>query len=445
MDAQTQKLIDQASHLVQAAISAGADDADAVVVRARSQSVTVRLGQVEATQSSESDALSLRVFHQGRVATIAAHRNADVVALAERAVDMAKVSPLNPYEGLADPALLVKVPRDLELFDTTVLSTAQMTQQALEMEQAACDVAGVSTCAGSSVGQGLGGLVLVTSHGFCGHYMTSHFSRSCSAVAGEGTNMERDYDFSHALHVNDLENPCVIGQQAGLRAVRRQGSQRMPTGRVDVVFEPRIARSIAGHLAACVNGTAVVRKTSLLRDKMGKKIMAEGVVVSDDPLRIRGLASRPFDGEGVEGLPLNIIEDGILHHWLLSCAAARELALQTNGRGVRASGSIAPASSNFAIEAGNCSPQQLIASVQDGLYVTELVGHGVDLVTGQYSRGASGFRIEKGEITHPVSEVTLGSDLLHMFAHLTPANDLDRAYATAAPTLLIEGMTLAGL
>jgi len=413
-------------------------------MRARSKNVTVRLGQVEATQSSESDGLSLRVFYQGRVATISADKSGDVNALAARAVEMAKVAPLNPYEGLADSSLLVKNPRDLDLFDASDISTDEMTQQAIEMEQAALAVEGVTNSGGAGVGQGLGGLVLVTSHGFCAQYVSSHFSRSCSAVAGSKTNMERDYDYTHALHLSALENPVTIGKNAGMRAVRRLGAKQMPTAMVDVVFEPRIARSIASHLAACVNGAAVARKTSLLRDKMGAKIMRDGVVVRDDPLRLRGLASRPFDGEGVEGALLDVVEDGVLQHWLLSCSAARELGLHTNGRGVRSSGSVSPSSTNFSIEAGNDSPESLIASIKNGIYVTELVGHGVDLVTGQYSRGASGFCIENGELTYPVSEVTLGSDLLHMFAHLTPANDLDRGFATASPTLLIEGMTLAG-
>jgi len=444
MDVQTQGLIDKASQLVEVAKKAGADGADAVVIRARSKNVTVRLGKVEATQSSESDGLSLRVFYQGRVAAISADRSGDVNALAARAVAMAKVSPPNPYEGLADSGLLVKNPRDLDLFDASDLSIDEMTQQAREMEQAALDVEGVTNSGGASVGQGLGGMVLVTSHGFCAHYTSSHFSRSCSAVAGSKTGMERDYDYMHALHLNALESPAVIGANAGMRAVRRLGAKQMPTGMVDVVFEPRIARGIAYHLASCVNGAAVARKTSLLRDRMGKKIMARGVVVRDDPLRLRGTASRPFDGEGVEGAPLDVIEDGILQHWLLSYSVARELGLHTNGRGVRSSGFVSPSSSNFSIEAGEATPEKLIASVKHGIYVSELVGHGVDLVTGQYSRGASGFCIENGELTYPVSEVTLGSNLLHMFAHLTPANDLDRGFATASPTLLIEGMTLAG-
>jgi len=439
-----EKLIDKASGLVEAACKAGADGADAVVVRSSANSVSVRLGKVETTQAAESDDFSLRVFVEGRVATVSANMGSDTGALAMRAVAMAKVAPVNPYEGLADSHLLVKAMRDLDLFDQTTPTSEQMIEEALAMEAAALEVKGVTNSGGAGVGYGGAGLVLVTSHGFCGSYEVSHFSRSCSALAGEGTLMERDYDYTTAVHAQDLDAAQEIGKNAGLRAVRRLKPKRMKTGQVDVIFEPRMARSIVGHLAACVNGAAVARKTSLLRDKMGAKIMGDAITVSDDPLRLRGLASRPFDGEGVEGQKLTIIEGGVLQNWLLSCASAEELGLVSNGRGARSGNSVSPSSSNFVLEEGTHTAEELIANVRNGIYVTELVGHGVDLVTGQYSRGASGFRIENGQLTHPVSEVTLGSDLLHMFAHLTPADDLDRRFATAAPTLLIEGMALAG-
>jgi len=440
----TQRLIDKAAALVEAAKQAGADAGDAVVVRSGSTAVSVRLGQVETTQAAQSDDFSLRVFVQGRVASVSANMGSDTKLLAERAVAMAKVAPINPYEGLADEHLLVKNLLELDLFDNTHLTTEQMTETALAMEAAALEVNGVSNSGGAGVSQGNAGLVLVTSHGFCGHYNVSYFSRSCSALAGEGVQMERDYDYTSAVYLDDLDDGQDIGKNAGLRAVRRLNGKRMPTGQVDVIFEPRMARSLASHLASCVNGASVARKTSLLRDKMGAKIMGNNLNVTDDPLRKRSTASHPFDGEGVEGQKLSIIKDGVLQNWLLSCASAKELGLVTNGRGSRSGNSVSPSSSNFAIETGNFTPEQLISGVKNGLYVTELVGHGVDFVTGQYSRGASGFRIENGQLTHPVSEVTLGSDLLHMFAHIIPADDLDRRFSTAAPTLLIEGMALAG-
>ncbi|RCL00724.1 MAG: PmbA protein [Candidatus Tokpelaia sp. JSC189] len=444
MDAATQGLVDKASALVKAAKKAGADASDAIVIRTRSKSITVRLGKVEVTEAAESDDFSLRVFVGNRMASVSANLACQPDVLANRAVAMAKVASKNLYEGLADDSLLTRKPQDLDLLDSYETDSQKMTEDALATETAALAVLGVTNSGGASTSQSVGCLVLVTSHGFCGHYMSSHFGRSCSAIAGEGTAMERDYDYSSALHFADMNSCETVGRNAGERAVRRLNPRQVKTGSVNVIFDPRMARGIAGHLAAMVNGASVARKTSLLRDKLGQRIMKPGVRVSDNPLRKRGAASRPFDGEGVEGIPLDIVENGVLKTWLLSCSAALELGLETNGRAVRSSSSVPPACTNFAIEPGNIAPEDMIRDVGNGFYVTELFGHGVDLVAGQYSRGASGLWIENGVLTYPVSEVTLGSDLLHMLSHLTPANDLDRCYGIAAPTLLVEGMILAG-
>ena len=436
--------IDKASALVEAARKAGADSSDAVIVRSRSVSVSVRLGKVEATEASENDDFSLRVFVGKKVASISANLSADPISLAERAVAMAKVSPENPFEGLADCTRLVKAPKDLDLFDPFVPDSKYLTEKALETENSALSVKGVTNSDGASAGYGSGGLVLVTSDGFCGSYQSSRFSFSCSALAGEGTAMERDYDYTTALHHEDLDKTTTIGKNAGERAVRRLNAQKPKTGTVNVIFEPRMARTIASHIASMVNGAAVARKTSLLQNRMGEQIMKPTITVTDQPLKKRGNSSRPFDGEGVEGVPLNVIENGVLRHWFLSSSVARELHLETNGHGVRSASSVQPASTNFSIEPGEKSPDEMMKAIKKGFYVTELFGHGVDLVTGQYSRGASGFWIENGELAYPVSEVTLGSNLIDMLSHLTPASDIDRRYGTAAPTLLIEGMTLAG-
>ncbi|MCZ2203340.1 TldD/PmbA family protein [Bartonella sp. A05] len=436
--------IDKAASLVEAAKRSGADAADAVIIRSHSVRVSVRLGKVETTEASESDDFTLRVFVGKKVASVSANLSAYPQDLAERAVAMAKASPDSLFEGLADKERLVTCPKELDLFDDFVPQSHFLTEDALKMEAAALDVKGVSNSGGAATTYGSGGLVLVTSDGFCGSYRSSCFSRSCSALAGEGTAMERDYDYTTSLHFSDLEAAETIGRNAGLGAVRRLGAVRAATGVVNVIFDPRMARGIAGHIASMVNGALVARKTSLLQNLRGKRVMKPDVNVTDQPLKLRGNASRPFDGEGVEGQALNIIENGVLQNWLLSSSSARELGLETNGRGVRSASLVQPSSTNFAIEPGLVSPHDMVKDVQNGFYVTELFGHGIDFVTGQYSRGAAGFWIENGEIAYPVSEVTLGSDLLHMLAHLTPASDIDRRYGTAAPTLLIEGMTLAG-
>lgn len=438
------KLIDRVASLVEAAKKAGATEADAVAVRGRSTGVSVRLGKVEATESSESDSVSLRVFVGRRVASVSATANAHAQTLAERAVAMARVSPEDPYQGLADAVLLARSLRDLDLFDPTELSADQLKESALEGEAAGMAVPGVTNSGGSGAGFGLGGLVLATSHGFLGQYAASRFSRSVSVIAGEGTAMERDYEYSSRLHHSELDSAEIIGRKAGERAVRRLGAVKAKTGRVDVVFDPRVARGIAGHLGAAINGASVARRTSFLRDMMGRQVASSRVTMIDEPLRVRGQASRPFDGEGVEGARLAMVEKGVLNHWFLSTSAARELGLTTNGRGARSGSSVSPASTNLSIEAGERSPGDLIGALKSGFYVTEVFGQGVDMVTGEYSRGASGFWIENGRLAWPVSEVTIASNLKTMFLGMEPADDLDRNHATASPTLLIEGMTLAG-
>lgn len=438
------RLDDRVAALVEAAKHAGADAADAVAVLSRSASVSVRLGKVESTDASEADNASLRVFVGKRVASVSATAGSDPKTLAERAVAMARVSPEDPFQGLADPALLAGSIRDLDLFDDTAVSPDELKNAALATEAAALAVQGVTNSGGGGASAGFGGLVLATSHGFLGRYRASRFSRSVSAVAGEGTGMERDYDFSTRLHYAELDSPEKIGRSAGERAVRRLKPRKAKTGRIPVVFDPRVARGIAGHLAGAINGAAVARKTSFLRDMMGRQVASAGITVTDEPLKRRGPSSRPFDGEGVEGEKLVMVDEGVLKHWFLSTSAARELGLATNGRGVRASSSVNPSSTNLAIEPGERTPEELIRSVGSGFYVTEVIGQGVNMVTGEYSRGASGFWIENGELAYPVSEVTIASNLKDMFLAMVPANDIDRNFGTAAPTLLIEAMTLAG-
>lgn len=442
---ETASLLARAGELIDRAREAGADAADAVVVRGRSSSVSVRLGKVEGTEASESDDFSLRVFVGRRVASVSANPGFDLKVLAERAVAMAKASPEDPYATLAAEADLAKDWPDLQLYDPTEVSADQLTEAALAAEAAALAVSGVTNSGGAGASAGMGGLVLATSHGFSGAYSASRFGRSVSVIAGEGTKMERDYDFDSALYFADLRASEEIGREAAARAVRRLNPRQVPTAKnVTVVFDPRVARGIAGHIAGAINGAAVARKTSFLRDRMGKQVLKAGLSVTDDPLIVRGPSSRPFDGEGVTGRRLAMIEDGVLQHWFLSTSTANELGLKTNGRGVRGGTSVTPASTNLALEPGDILPEELIRSVGNGFYVTELIGQGVNMVTGEYSRGASGYWIENGELTFPVSEVTVASNLADMFLRITPANDIDRSFGVAAPTLAVEGMTLAG-
>lgn len=437
-------LTDQAAALVEAARRAGADAADAVVVRSASLAVSVRDGKVENTNAAESDDFSLRVFVGKKVASVGATPSSNPVSLAERAVAMAKVSPEDPYQGLANETLLARDLPDLDLADHTTPDAGELTEAAKVMDAAALAVEGVTRSGAASASAGRGGMVLVTSHGFHGAYSATHYTRSVSAVAGEGTQMERDYDFCHRLHHADLEASSAIGQRAGERAVRRLGARKAQTGSVPVVFDPRVARSIAGHLSGALNGAAIARKSGFLKDAMGETVAASNIQFIDDPLVPRGAGSRPFDGEGVAGQRLAMVEDGVLKHWFLASPQARQLGLSTNGRASRSGSSMSPSSTNTWLAAGDSTPDDLIAAIDSGFYVTEVFGHGVNMVTGEYSRGASGFWIDKGEITYPVSEITIASNLKDMFMRMVPANDLDLNYSTAAPTLMIEGMTVAG-
>lgn len=444
MDEHGQILLDRASSLVEAARKAGADAADAVAVRSRSTSVTVRNGKVEGTDASESDDMSLRVFVGRKVASVSAAATADAAMLAGRAVAMARVSPDDPYNGLAEPARLARSWPDLDMHDPASVDAVRLTDDALAMEAAALGVEGVTKSSGAGASAGLGGFVLVTSDGFSGAYRGTRFSRSVSVIAGEGTGMERDYEFSSRTHFADLDEAAEIGRKAGERAARRVGGRKMPTGKFDVVFDPRVSRSVLGHLSGAINGGSVARKATFLKDRMGEMIANPAITVIDDPHRPRGGGSRAFDGEGVANGRLVMVEDGILNQWFLSTSVARELGLETNGRGVRGGSVVNAGSTNLSIEPGSVTPRDMIRDVGTGFYVTEVFGQGVDIVTGEYSRGASGFWIENGELAFPVSEVTIASNLRDMFLRMIPADDLDRSFSTAAPTLLVEGMTLAG-
>ncbi len=437
-----------AERLVQAARAAGADAADAVAMRSVSQSVEVRDGAVEESQRSEGDDMGLRVLVGQRQAVVSTNdlKGDGIKALAERAVAMARVAPEDRFVGLADPALLAKRFPDLDLADPSLPTVIELERKARAAEAAGLEVKGVSKSGGASASAGIGGVVLVTSHGFSGAYLASQYSVSMQAIAGEGTAMETDYDYSSTLHASDLEAPERVGRTAGERAAARLNPRKVSTKKVPVVFDTRVAGSLIGHLASAINGSSIARKTSFLRDRLGDRLFASGINVIDDPLRRRGLRSRPFDGEGVACARMALIEDGVLKTWLLDCATARELGLKTTGHAQRgASSTPSPGASNLHLEPGQQTPEVLIGDIEDGFYVTDLIGMGVNGVTGDYSRGAAGFWIENGERTYPVSEVTIAGHLTEMYRSLTPANDLKFRYGTNSPTVRIEGLTIAGV
>ena len=439
-------LTDLAERLVTAARRAGADAADALAVRSVSLAVEVREGAMEESERSEGDEVGLRVFVGRRQAVVSSNDvKADVVGLAERAVAMARAAPEDPFAGLADPAQLARDIPDLDLLDPDLPSVALLEERARRAESAALAVKGVTKSGGASASAGIGGMVLVTSQGFRGAYLNSGQSVSMTAIAGEGTAMERDYDYSSALHGADLDAPEKVGRSAGERTVERLNPRKVDTKRVPVVFDRRVAGSLVGHLAGAINGSAVARKTSFLKDRLGERLFRSGIDVIDDPRRRRGLRSRPFDAEGVATHRLAVVEDGVLKSWFLDSATGRELGFATTGHAQRGvSSTPSPGPSNLHLSAGADTPEALLADIAEGFYVTDLIGMGVNQVTGDYSRGASGFWIENGRRSYPVSEVTIAGNLVEMFRMLSPANDLEFRFGTNAPTLRVEGLTVAG-
>lgn len=433
-----------ARRLVEAARKAGADKADAVAVRGVSMSVGVRLGAVEDSERAEGDDFGLRVFVGRRTATVSANVLSDPTVLAERAVAMARVAPEDPWADLLDEAMLARAIADLDMVDPSTPDAAELTARALACEDAARAVLGVTNSGGASASWSLAGLVLVTSHGFSGGWLRTSHSLSVSAVAGTGTGMQRDWDASSKIFGADLDPAELVGRRAGERAVARLAPRKMETGTATVIWEPRAATGLVGHFVSAINGAAIARKTSFLKDRRGARVFAPGITILDDPRKVRGLASRPFDGEGMAGAPLTLVEDGILQDWLLDGASARELGLVSNGRASRGTGSPSPGSTNVTLKPGTRSREELIASIDRGLLVTDMIGSGVNGITGDYSRGASGFLIEKGEIGPAVSEVTVAGNLSDMFARLVPGSDLESRFAIAAPSVMIEGLTIAG-
>lgn len=433
--------------LLQKAKALGAEAADAMVYDSTSLSSSVRLGKLEDSDRSEARDLGLRVFVGQRQASVSSNDFSEetLSTLAERAVAMARLAPEDPYCGLADPSLFASSSADLDLEDTAAPTTQALTETSLMAETAGLEVSGVTNSLGAGAGWGRVEVVFATSNGFAGSYASTSYSTSCSVLAGEGAHMERDYDGHSARHYGDLRTANEIGQTAGQRAVAKLSPQKVKSQSVPVIYDPRVAMTLVGHFSGAINGASISRGTSFLKDFLGDRVFQQGITISDDPHRVRGLGSKLFDGEGVQNSKKNLIEDGVLSTWLLNSASAKQLGLKTSGHASRGTGGPPGISTtNLYLGAGSSSPKDLLGDIQSGFYVTSLIGQGVNMITGDYSRGASGFWIENGEITFPVSEVTIAGNLKEMFLNLAPANDLEFKYATNAPTLRVEGMTIAG-
>ncbi|MBN8925019.1 MAG: modulator protein [Rhodospirillales bacterium 69-11] len=438
--------LDLLADLIARARAAGADAADALLVSGTSLSAQCRLGKREHVERAEGRDLGLRVFLGQRAAIVSATAvdPNGFDALVERALAMAKVVPEDRYAGLAETAAPPEA-IDLDLVDPTEPDTEALITRAMAAEDAALSVAGITNSEGADAGFSRSEVTLVTSAGFAGHRVRTSHSVSCTALAGSGTEMQRDYDYHATVHLADLDDPTAIGHSAAERALARMNPTRPKTAAIPVVYDPRVSASLLGHLLGAINGASVARGSSFLKEKLGQRVFAPGIFVHEDPRRRRGLRSREFDGEGTPTVARALVEDGVLTTWLLDSAAARQLGMRSTGHASRGTGGPpAPSATNVSMAGGTMSPAELMADIRLGFYVTELIGMGVNGVTGDYSRGASGFMIRDGALAEPVAEVTIAGSLPQMFAALVPANDLVLRRGMDAPTIRVDGMTMAG-
>ncbi|MEA3064436.1 MAG: PmbA protein [Sphingomonadales bacterium] len=438
----------RAAALVERAGRAGADAADALYYADASTGVQVRLGELEDVSRAEGEAMSLRFFVGRRSASVTSSDLSDeaLAALVERAGAMAREAPEDPWSGLApEDRLMLGAGPDVEADDGADPLPVDLKARALAVEEAGRGVAGITNSEGAGASAGRTVIALATSHGFCRGYSTSGYSASASLIAGSAGEMQRDYAYHSVRHYAELEDPETIGRRAAERAVARLSPARLASGTMPVIFDPRVGDSLLGHLIAAIGGPAITRRTSFLLDREGELIFPEGITIRDDPHRRRGLRSKPFDGEGLPTRPSDLVECGRLTGWLLDSASARQLGRVPTGHASRgAAGGPGVGATNVHMEPGALGREQLIGEVDRGVYVTQLIGQGVNPVTGDYSRGASGFIIEKGRLGPAVEEITIAGNLLDMFAKLTPADDLRFRRPVNVQTLRIDGMTVAG-
>lgn len=444
----TQEAAARAHDLVQRARKVGADACDAAYIASASQGVSVRLGKLEDLERSEAEQISLRVFVGKRTASIGSSDMSDaaLAELAERAIAMARAAPQDEFSGLAPEDRLASGEfASLDLIDGGETDPEVLRRTAEEAEDAARAVAGVTNSEGGSAHAGHNTFALATSTGFAAAYAGTSHSLSAVVLAGEAGHRQRDYAWRQARHAADLPSPQEIGQMAGERAVAKVDPARVKGGQMPLVFSPRVAGTFVGHLTGAMSGAAIARGASFLLGKEDEELFAPDLRIVEEPHRPRGLRSRPFDGEGLPTHARDLVANGKVTGWLMNVAAAAKLGLPLTGHASRSgNGSPGVSTSNVHLAAGNVSPADLMADIESGIYVTELIGHGVNGVTGDYSRGAVGFRIENGTITKPVAEFTVAGNLLEMFKRMTPADDLEWFRVTNVPTLRIDGMTVAG-
>ena len=447
------KLNDQdvMSLMIETALTQGASEADCVLSRSRGVSLTRRLGKDETIERYEDFDTGLRVFIGNKIASVSTNENSEsaLKEVVARAIDMAKIAPEDEFAMIANKSTLesfsVNNDISIESYDNNEPDIDIIRSRAAEAEDSALSIKGITNSDGADASWGEGETLLMTSNGFLGHSKKSNHGVSVVVIAEKDGKMERDYDYSSKVFGKDLKSSKLIGIKAAENTLARIGASKPVTGKYPVVFGPRVAKSISSHIASAINGSAIARKTSFLKDMMNKQIISSEVNIVDNPFLKRGLGSRLFDGEGLGCSERLMVKDGILQGWLLDLSSAKQLNMKPTGNARRGiNGPPSPSTSNFMIMPGNISPEDLILDINDGFYITDMIGSSVSLVTGDYSRGASGFWIKNGKLSQPISEATIAGNLKDMFMSLEPANDLDLSFSVTSPTLLIDGMTIAG-
>ncbi|WGF89957.1 TldD/PmbA family protein [Marinivivus vitaminiproducens] len=427
--------------------AAGADAADVLLIESASLAVNRRLGRIDRLERAESVDLGLRVFVGRRHAVVATGdlSPGGLARAAEQAVGIARAVPEDAFAGLAEPGQISRAMPDLGLDADDEPDVEALLARAALAEDTALAGDRITNSEGAEASWSASTITLAATNGFVGSYRRSSHSLAVSVVAGEGTAMERDYDYATSVRGADLTDPAAIGRSAAERAARRLGAVKVRSQAVPVVYDPRVANSLVGHVLSAINGSAVARRTTFLRDRMGEAVLGSGISIVEDPFLAGGRRSRPFDAEGIAPAPRRLIDRGVLTSWLLDLSTARQLGLASTGHAARGVGSNpSPSASNVVMEAGTIARDDLLGDIKEGFYVTEMIGMGLNLLTGDYSRGASGFWIENGRLTYPVSEITIAGNLKDMFHHMTPADDLEIRYGIDAPTVRVDGLTLAG-
>ena len=437
--------------LIDTALSSGASAADCVLSRSRGVSLTRRLGKDETIERYEDFDTGLRVFVGNKIASVSTNENSETAIkdVARRAVDMAKIAPQDDFSLIASQEILEEFPINealsVDSYDKVEPNIDIIRDRAKEVEDTALSVKGITNSDGADASWGEGETLLMTSNGFFGCSKKSNHSVSVVVIAEKNGKMERDYDYSSKVFGEDLKTSKQIGLEAANKTLARMGATKPVTGKYPVIFDPRVSRSIAGHFASAINGSAIARKTSFLKDMLNKQVANTSINIVDDPFLERGLGSRLFDAEGLGSRKYTLIKDGVLQQWLLDLSSAKQLNLKPFGNAKRGiSGPPSPGTSNFMILPGKITPENLIKGISNGFYVTDMIGSSVSMITGDYSRGASGFWIKNGELSIPITEATIAGNFKEMFMTLQPANDLDFSHSMNSPTLLIEGMTIAG-